>query len=330
MNQTCSSFFLLIGVLAQLYILEFQTSSMSTYAQPSQREEPSESPQPSESPKSSEIGQTLGAQRPLNSQEIDLAFKKGKNAYLYGSYPLVIKSLQPLITPNLLISNPEELAIAYEYLGLAYFYLNRKQEATTIFTSLIYFRPTYEFDPVRVPPNAVSFYTQLKESLADDLADRQAALEEQRRKEAERMKTLMSREVILEQQVNSRLIGCFPFGVGQFQNQDDGMAYFFLSSELIAIALSIGFFSSVESLRQGNGRFSQDDFIYAQKLQNAQLISGGVAIGLMVSGVIHAMIFYKDRRFLRKVERILSSPTPSNPNSIPPLSPQSGLTLWSF
>ena len=251
------------------------------------------------SPRPSKSTQTL------NTQEVSAMFSRGKNAYLYGTYPLVIESLQPLISPNLLISNPDDLAHAYEYLGLAYFYLNNKKRAQDTFKNLIFFRPEYELDPVQVPPTAVTFFTQLKKSLASELADRQAMLDEHRTRELTKKRILKSREVILERQVNSRLLALFPFGVGQFQNQDTKMGYTFLISELIATGLSIGFFFGVESLRQSNGTFSVEEISNAQRLQSAQMISGSVAIGLMVSGVIHAFIFFQEDRFLRRLERAL-------------------------
>jgi hypothetical protein len=260
----------------------------------------------------------------LNTQEVSAMFSRGKNAYLYGTYPLVIESLQPLISPNLLISNPDDLAHAYEYLGLAYFYLNNKKRAQKTFKNLIFFRPEYELDPVQVPPTAVTFFTQLKKSLASELATRQAMLDEHRTRELTKERTLKSREVILERQVNSRLLALFPFGVGQFQNQDTKMGYTFLISELIATGLSIGFFFGVESLRQPNGTFSIEEISNAQRLQSAQMISGSIAIGLMVSGVIHAFIFFQEDRFLRRLERALprgerrlsTSPSPQLLDSI--------------
>ena len=86
-----------------------------------------------------------------------------------------------------------------------------------------------------------------------------------------------------------------PFGAGQFQNREPGLGYFFLGSELVAVGLSVGFFWGVESLRELDGRFSRQSYPLAQSLQRAQIISGGIALGLMVSGVIQALWRYQDR-----------------------------------
>lgn len=237
---------------------------------------------------------------------IDEAYERGKSAYLYGSYQLTIDCLAPLLNPDLLLSNPDELAIAYEYVGLAYFYLEQTEQAKQYFKSLIFFRPDHELDPVRVPPDAVTVYAQLRDSLSEDLKARQIALKEQRAKEDALLKALTKRELIIEQRVNSRLISLLPFGIGQFQNEDDGVGYFFLGSELIAATLSVGLFWKIESMRQSNGRFARQELSYARELQSAQLMSGGITVGLILGGIIHALIFYEPQLPLRRFERPLT------------------------
>lgn len=244
--------------------------------------------------------------RHLTLPLIEEAYQRGKSAYLYGSYQLTIDCLSPLLSPDLLLSNPDELAIAYEYVGLAYFYLEDMERARQHFKSLIFFRPDHELDPVRVPPDAVTTYAQLRDSLSEELQARESALEQQRAKEDALLQALTKRELIIEQRVNSRLISLLPFGVGQFQNEDAGVGYFFLGSELVATALSAGFFWKIESMRQSNGRFARQEIAYARELQSAQLISAGVAVGLVLSGVIHALIFYEPQLPLRRFERPLT------------------------
>lgn len=261
----------------------------------------------------------------LTSAEIDEAFERGKNAYLYGAYSLTVACLEPLITPDLLISNPEELALGYEYLALAHFYLERLPQAEGLFKSLIFFRPSYELDPVRVPPDAVTFYARLRDALAGELKERQVALDEQRAREAEALRSQMSREVIIEQRVNSRFVALLPFGIGQFQNQDPVAGYTFMISEGLLAAASAALFWSIESMRLPNGRFARQDLSAARDLQTAQVLTGGGALGLMVGGVIHALIFYEPMRPTRRFERPLSAPPPPSlaapPAPLPPPPP---------
>ena len=225
-------------------------------------------------------------------------FDQGRNAYLYGSYADAVRVLTPLVRPDVLISDPEELALSYEYLGLAHFYLGQLDQAESFFTDLIYFRPDDRLDPVQVPPKAVSLYNQLRLRLQNEIKERQRALLRQEELEEERRRKKMRQQVILERQVNQRLVALLPFGIGQFQNRDKSLGYFFMASEIIALGLSAGFFWSIEGLRQSDGRFAREDFSVAQRLQKAQIISGGVTIGLALSGIIHALWRFKDHHDL--------------------------------
>jgi hypothetical protein len=234
----------------------------------------------------------------LTFTEVKVAFDRGRNAYLYGSYEEAVKYLTPLIRPKVLIADPKSLSLTYEYLGLAHFYLENELDAVQTFKDLIYFRPEHQLDPVRVPPNAVSLYNQIHDELQAELLLRQEAISRQAELEEEKRLRKLRQSVILEQQVNQRLVAFLPFGAGQFQNREPGLGYFFLGSELVAVGLSAGFFLGVESLRQSDGRFTSQDYLFAQELQRAQIVSGGIALGLIVGGIIQALWRYKDRHDL--------------------------------
>jgi hypothetical protein len=234
----------------------------------------------------------------LTFTEVKVAFDRGRNAYLYGSYEEAVKYLTPLIRPKVLIADPQSLSLTYEYLGLAHFYLENELDAVQTFKDLIYFRPEHQLDPVRVPPNAVSLYNQIHDELQAELLIRQEAITRQAELEEEKRLRKLRQSVILEQQVNQRLVAFLPFGAGQFQNRESGLGYFFLGSELVAVGLSAGFFWGVESLRQSDGRFTSQDYLFAQELQRAQIVSGGIALGLIVGGIIQALWRYKDRHDL--------------------------------
>ena len=230
---------------------------------------------------------------PSDTRQIRAIFDQGRNAYLYGSYQEAVSALKPLVDPEVLIADPDELALCFEYLGLAYFYLGNLEQAERFLVDLIYFRPDYRLDPVQVPPKAVTLYNQLRLKLQSEIQERQKALRRQELLDEERRLKKMRQQIVLERQVNQYLVAFIPFGVGQFQNRDQGLGYFFLASEVIAVGLSAGFFWGVEALRQADGRFLREDYTVAHRMQNAQVISGGVALGLMISGVVHALWRFK-------------------------------------
>lgn len=251
-------------------------------------------------------------------------FEQGRNAYLYGDFKQVVDKLSPLVDPDIKLADPEDLARAYELLGLSYFYLDRKDDARRIFERLVRFRPDMRLNPVLVPPPAVAFHEEVRAALADDIARERAALRRRQQEEEERRRKANQVLVEIETRRNSRLVAVLPFGVGQFQNDEPVLGGLLLGSELVSIGLSVTFFLMVEDLRNASGpyvnRFPREDLDRAESLQTAQLVSGGVAVGLMVFGAAHALWRYRDR-----VEEGRTTRRPSTPDLGP-----SGLSPFSF
>lgn len=246
--------------------------------------------------------------------------RDAENSYLYGDYPRVIAKLEPLVEPDILLADPDDLARAYELLGLSTFFMDRVADARGWFERLIRFRPDARLNPVLVPPPAVGLFDDVRESLADEIARMQEALRQQREEEAERERLARLTRVRVETRVNSRLIATLPFGAGQFQNGQDGLGYTLLATQLATGAASLGCFIAVENLRQSNGRFDRADVGNAQALQQGQLWTGGVALALMIGGVVHAWATFVDEVPLREV-------------ALPPATldaPGEGLLRWTF
>lgn len=223
---------------------------------------------------------------------------EGENFFLYGDFHQAIERLRPLVQPVPRLPDPTDLARAYEVLGLAYFFLDKLEEARWAFEELIRRQPDRQLDPVVVPPPGITFFNRIRRELEPELARQREALRQQR--EAEERARIEANKIIVEKRRNSLFVAAMPFGIGQFQNDDLALGATFLATELLAIGLSAGFFFAVEDLRQANGRFRARDVEQAQSLQQAQLISGGVALGLMAVGIVHALITFEEDIELRE------------------------------
>lgn len=221
--------------------------------------------------------------------------RDAENSYLYGDYPRVVAKLTPLVEPDIRLADPENVARAYELLGLAHSFLNKPEPARKFFAKLIRFRPDKRLNPMLVPPTTIAFFDQIRAELEQEIAKERAALRKAREEEAARRKAASTTKLLVETRRNSRLVAAMPFGLGQFQNDDPIMGATFLGTEVLAAGLSFGFFAAVEQLRQPSGRFQPQDKSQAETLQQAQLISGGVALALMVAGVIHAQITFEEQ-----------------------------------
>ncbi|MEE2645228.1 MAG: hypothetical protein VYD19_09875 [Myxococcota bacterium] len=212
---------------------------------------------------------------------------------------------------------------SYSYLGLAHFYLNNQALARRSFTALIFFQPEHQLDPVQVPPEAVSFFNTIRESLTEELVARQALLQGR----GAQKESVALRETILERQVNSPLVAVLPFGVGQFQNGDTFSGQVFLLTELLTAGLSAGFFWYIESKRGRDGRFPREELSGLKQAQQAQLLTGGLSLGLMLVGAAHALLTFQPQLLLKRTTRNQS--LESSVGRLEVSSDQLGLS-WSF
>ena len=330
--------FLSLACLLSTYSVDLESASAAP-APPAAASSPTESTNPPPQESASErkplrgtsatetrdllLEESPTTEREGEAQRPKTRFERGKNAYLYGDYLLTIESLTPLLEPELKLSEPSIVIEAYSYLGLAHFYLNNQALARRSFTALIFFQPEHQLDPVQVPPEAVSFFNTIRESLTEELVARQALLQGR----GAQKESVALRETILERQVNSPLVAVLPFGVGQFQNGDTFSGQVFLLTELLTAGLSAGFFWYIESKRDRDGRFPREELSGLKQAQQAQLLTGGLSLGLMLVGAAHALLTFQPQLLLKRTTRNQS--LESSVGRLQFSSDQLGLS-WSF
>lgn len=240
--------------------------------------------------------------------------RDAENSYLYGDYGRVIRKIMPVIEPDLLLSDENKIARAYELAGLAAFFLEDKQSARRQFEKLIRLRPNFRLDPVKVPPPAISFFDQLRDELKDDIARIRAALQKHAEEEERKKRLANLVKVRRDVKVNSRTVALLPFGIGQFQNNDRTLGQFFLASQTLTAAASVGFFLSVESMRTSSGRFRTSDVTRARQFRTAQLTTGVTAIALALIGIAEAQWSFKGQTTLK--EETITGGGPDTPKSL--------------
>ena len=109
--------------------------------------------------------------------------RDAENSYLYGDHDRVVRKIIPVIEPDLLLSDENKIARAYELVGLAafFFWRIRKVLDDNSKSSFVY-GTNFRLDPVKVPPPAISFFDQLRDELKDDIAPNQSSVAETRRR----------------------------------------------------------------------------------------------------------------------------------------------------
>ena len=221
--------------------------------------------------------------------------RDAENSYLYADYKRVLSKVTPLIELDIILSSPVDIARAYELGGLAAFYLEDTERASRYFEKLIRLQPSFQLDPVKIPPRAVAFFNELRDGLQDELNKIQDALKAlaEKEREEERLRNLVT--VRRNVQINHRLEALLPLGVGQFNNGNDRLGQFFFTSQLLTASASAAFFLSVESMRTSSGRFRSSDVSRAQTFRRAQLITGITSVLLYAASIVEGQLNFRSQ-----------------------------------
>jgi hypothetical protein len=215
--------------------------------------------------------------------------------------------------------------------------LGRGGEADPYIEQLLLSNPAYAPNPALFQPEVIDRFTAVRARLREKIeaaakqkadAERAKRLAAQRAREEERrwiegLRRLAAEERVVERR--SRWIAALPFGIGQFQNGDNGLGWAFLVSEVltgattIVSAIVVGGFEGVDvtpastPTAPGEERVEVDIDQLNSQIQAATLVNRvafGVWAGLTVVGIVHAQVtFVPDRVTVRT--RPVPPPPPS-------------------
>ena len=251
---------------------------------------------------------------------------RARNSLRYGKYGDAIDDLLELLYP-LRLDRREDAIEAREMLGVCYFYVGDKDNARSEFVELLKIAPSHRLDPLVHPPPLVEFFDAIRNEIDEELArirkERLAAEQERKRKEQEakaRGKTKVEKIYFDRHSKRNSLALCFvPFGVGQFQNGENGKGAAFLAGELTLLGLNIATYHAAVGLQDGAGKTPQEDEQLARGLVITQMVSLGALVALAVYGVVDAYL-----NFTPLVEEVRPRPAPAArpEKAAPPTEPE--------
>jgi hypothetical protein len=139
----------------------------------------------------------------------------------------------------------------------------------------------------------------------------------------EQLESLASREVVVEK--NERWIAAVPFGVGQFQNRDNSLGWFFLGAEVVTAGAALASFSISSAIDSQAATLADDSTpsnagTRAQDWHLAGTISTWSFLGLAAIGIIEAQV-----SFVPEVRSVRTVPLPKAPEVRLPPAPEVGL-----
>lgn len=193
----------------------------------------------------------LLAAAPAHALSEQAEIDKARAAFVVKNYRDVETRLKHLLEGTSLLREPGNIAQARMFLGAALVEQNRASEATPVFERLLLDDPQFDPDPLTFPSKTLEAFidtrAQMRDRLAAKAAEEARHAAEQRRRAEEERQAQAKRLATLEKMAgersitvkHSRLIASLPFGVGQFQNAQNGLGAFFLASEAALVLGSI-------------------------------------------------------------------------------------------
>ncbi len=229
--------------------------------------------------------------------------EKAHNAYVAHKYDDAEARLRALLDPRTgTLKEPDNIADARMYLGASLLAQGKKVETQAVFEQLLRDKPDYQPDSLRVTLQATDALSdvrsRMREELAASLAEKvrqaqeaKAKVESDKQRAALRfamLEKLASEETVVQR--NSRWVALVPFGVGQFQNGQTTLGWFFLTTEsLLAIGSGVGaavtYYDELQTnaaLRNGAGTASG----YNELANDAFWVSEGFAAGFALVGIV--------------------------------------------
>lgn len=240
-------------------------------------------------------------------------FEMGRVAYSGGRYQQAAERFGELLDP----ANPDRLTSpdlveqARMYRAAALIALGRIDEADEEIEAALRANPNAYPDPVIFPVPVVERFTDVRSRIRQQLEEqaREQARQERLRLEKEREKKERERarvkklESLAQQEVqivdNSRWVAALPFGVGQFQNQQDGLAWTLLLSETALATTSVVTAAIAMDIQSRGNDPNVDTVALNERVDTLrtvnQLSFAGFAL-LAVGGVVHAQLTYVPSR----------------------------------
>jgi hypothetical protein len=247
-------------------------------------------------------------------------FEKARIAYLKKEYTEAAARFDAMLDPAKGTLKTKEVVREAEFCyGAVKWAQGLKDDAHKLWAKVILdSEGEYQPDPLTYPTNVLDDFIaerdQMKDEIRQQNAQRNAQEAARQAKEAAEKARLEARVKELEKIAsletvviqNSREVGLLPFGVGQFQNGQNALGWFFLVTEGLATAATCILFAPYRyNIDQSNAalngpgtpmsrqRLADQYAAIAQDIRTADFIILGALGALAISGIVDAQIAFK-------------------------------------
>lgn len=201
----------------------------------------------------------------------------------------VIKSAEPLIYPRSQLANSYDIVEARLLLGLCYYDGNRREDARQEFEALLALQPDKTLDSLLYTADAIRFFDDVRADV-EARAKRDAELkarEDESRRIAEALKNARTFKR------SSYAVNFIPFGSGQFQNGHNRKGLALATSQILTGGVSAGIFLYLGFKYGLVAKVPVEDGVFVRRMQQVEIGTGLVFLGLYAIGVVDALLNYK-------------------------------------
>jgi hypothetical protein len=265
--------------------------------------------------------------------------ERAKVSYDAGRYAEGVDRFKEILTPGspTALRDPASIERAQAYYAACLIALDRISEANEQIEKIYRTNPRFVPDPVVFPTKVTDRFFAVQGKLKDQSAAGQQAKDVAHEKEKKELQAYIATLQPLAGQENvvvrhSRWIAAIPFGVGQFQNGQDGLGYALLVSEALLAGASITtgviYMHLLADYTRQQGQQGQINYTdLNQRIDTARSVNlfSSLALGaITIAGVAHAEL-----TFVPEVRESRTRPVPKAPPALlPTVSP--GPTGMSF
>ncbi|MFW5966472.1 MAG: hypothetical protein ACOCV2_03085 [Persicimonas sp.] len=237
----------------------------------------------------------------------DDRLEEAEKAFDNAEYDLLRPLLEPTLAPESQFDDPQREQQARTLLGVGFYFEAQQvtdaekrsellEAAEDQFLELLRSDPDHELSPLIYPASVVELFDSVREEHKEELEEiRERSGSEE---ESEQIREGLS-TVYIQREVEKRslAVNFFPFGVGQFYNEEPVQGTAFAASQGLALGLNIFSYWMIESLRGPDGYYEPgpgNSADIARRWRTGQYVGLGLFAGIYAWSVVDALLDHRD------------------------------------
>lgn len=215
--------------------------------------------------------------------------QRARDAFVAGDCPAAIPLLHYLLYPKARLARAGDLVEAHVLLGVCSFETGDRTAASREFEEALYLQPDLTIGTERFSSAAVRHFDEQKAVIVE-----RNRLDAERRRiaeENERYKALLASMVVIE--TRPYYVNFVPFGAGQFQNGQPAKGIAFATGQGVTGAVSLGIWLYLVGTYGYGGSVPEDDADFVRRLEQIEIGTGAVCLGLMGWGIVDSLLNYR-------------------------------------